>query len=81
MAIGNNRHYRIKEIQPRHFYQTGQKSGLSKIDIDSIFSELIAKLDDALDKVTLFANEVGMPKSTFEPILKMVHKRAKLIRL
>jgi serine/threonine-protein kinase HipA len=30
MSVGDNRHYRIDEILPRHFYQTSEQAGLSK---------------------------------------------------
>ncbi len=76
MALGNNRHYRIKEIQLRHFYQTGQKAGLRKQDMDDLFSALVSQLDDALAKVGKLAAKAGAPKLTLDSILAGVKKRA-----
>ncbi len=59
MAVGENRHYRRKEIQPRHFYQTGQATGLGKQDMDSIFSGLLARIDAALAEVEALAAKAG----------------------
>ncbi len=80
MAVGNNRHYRVKEIQPRHFYQTGQKVGLRKQDIDDVFADLISQMDGALTKLAKLAVTVGVPDSTSGPILAGVKKRAGLIK-
>jgi serine/threonine-protein kinase HipA len=69
MAVGNSRHYRLKEIQPRHFYQTGQKAGLGKQDMDDLFADLLAKVDTALATVEKQAGLAGVPQTTLEPIL------------
>ncbi|MEN8179092.1 MAG: type II toxin-antitoxin system HipA family toxin [Pseudomonadota bacterium] len=79
MAVGSSRHYRIKEIQPRHFYQTGQRAGLRTQDMDDIFSDLVAKVDDALVKVGEKARLAGIPESTSEPILEGVKIRKGMI--
>ncbi len=79
MAVGSSRHYRIKEIQPRHFYQTGQKAGLREQDMDEIFSDLVARMDDAIAEVADLAEETGVPVATYEPILAGVKKRAGII--
>lgn len=80
MAIGENRHYRLKEIQTRHFYQTGQAAGLRKQDIDGIFSGLLGRLDAAIAEVEALAAGKGAPQSTSAPILEGVGKRAALIK-
>ena len=51
MAVGDNRHYRLKEIQPRHFYQTARKAGLGDEDIDDIISGLASRIDGAIAEV------------------------------
>ncbi|MEA3410368.1 MAG: type II toxin-antitoxin system HipA family toxin [Pseudomonadota bacterium] len=80
MAIGNKGYYRLKQIQLRHFYQTGQKAGLREQDMDSIFSGLAVQLDDAIAAAAALAADTGMPESTSEPILARVNERAKMIR-
>lgn len=79
MAVGKSNHYRIKEILPRHFYQTGQKAGLQKGDIDNIFSGLLEQIDNAISEVSSLADRCGMPKNTSDPILSGLKKRARLI--
>lgn len=79
MALGNS-HYRIKEIQPRHFYQTGQKAGLRENDMDDIFSGLIPQIDHAITKVRALAMREGAPEITVEPILAGIKNRAVLIK-
>jgi len=80
MAIGNKGYYRLNQIQLRHFYQTGQKAGLREQDIDSIFSDLAARMDDAIAEAATMATAAGMPESTAGPILDGVNKRAALMQ-
>ncbi len=79
MALGNNNQYRLDQIQPRHFYQTGQKAGLRKQDMDSIFSSLIARMDDAIAKTNVSAADAGVPASTTDSILAGVSKRVRIL--
>jgi len=78
MALGKN-HYRIKEIQPRHFYQTGQKAGLRENDMDDIFGNLVPQIDKAIAEVRALAENANAPETTYDPILHGVKKRAGLI--
>jgi serine/threonine-protein kinase HipA len=40
MAVGDNRHYRINTIMPRHFLQTAQRASMGEQIMTSIFDEL-----------------------------------------
>lgn len=79
MAVGDKSYYRLKQIQLRHFYQTGQKAGLRKQDMDDIFSSLAAQMDDAITEAAALAADIGMPESTSGQILDGVTKRARMI--
>lgn len=79
MALGDKNHYRLQQIQLRHFYQTGQKAGVSKQDMDDIFSNLVARADDALSEVASLAADASMPESTYGPILDGVRRRMGMI--
>lgn len=79
MAVGEKNHYRLQQIQLRHFYQTGQKAGLSKQDLDSIFSGLAARTEKAITEAADLAVDAGMPASTSEPILDEVRRRLEMI--
>jgi len=77
MAIGDNRHYRLKEITRRHFYQTGRKAGLRDADIDDLFADLCGRMDDALGQVEASARQTGAPDATLGAVLQGIHDRAK----
>ena len=77
MALGNKNYYRLNQIQPRHFYQTGQKAGLREQDIESIFSSLTASINDVIEETAALAADAGVPASTSGPILEGVCKRIK----
>jgi serine/threonine-protein kinase HipA len=51
MSVGNDRHYRIHEIQPRHFVQTANRAGLAdgmaELALEQIGDTLPAALDAA----------------------------------
>lgn len=79
MAVGEHRHYRLKETRPRHFYQTGQAAGLRERDLDDIFSGLLARLDQAIAEVEALADGAGAKKSTSAKIFDGVRKRAALM--
>ena len=40
MAVGDNRHYRINAITPRHFVQSAQHAGVGEEIVHLIFAEL-----------------------------------------
>ena len=40
MAVGDNRHYRINSIAPRHFLQSAEHAGVGEEIVHSIFGEL-----------------------------------------
>ncbi len=79
MALGDNNHYRLNQIQLRHFYQTGQRAGLREQDMEDIFSSLIERMDDAIEKIAALAADAGVPASTTNLTLEGVSKRAKII--
>ncbi|MCB1882001.1 MAG: type II toxin-antitoxin system HipA family toxin [Gammaproteobacteria bacterium] len=80
MALGDKGYYRLNQIQVRYFYQTGQKAGLHEQDVESIFSDLAIRVEDAIAKAAAQAADEGMPASTFGPILDGVSKRVGMIR-
>ncbi|WP_058933122.1 type II toxin-antitoxin system HipA family toxin [Thioalkalivibrio nitratireducens] len=79
MAIGDNRHYRVKEILPRHFYQTAQVVGLNRTDMDEMFSSLAGRIGPALEEINKLAVEKGAPETTFARILEGIGDRGRLI--
>ncbi|AOV16077.1 toxin HipA [Acidihalobacter aeolianus] len=51
MALGTRNHYKIKEIQYRHFLQSGDMAGLSKKIVQDVIEEIIVSAKTALEKV------------------------------
>ena len=51
MSVGTNRHYRIDEIQRRHFVQTALAAGLSKAAIAMALEEVVDTVPKALGTV------------------------------
>ena len=79
MAWGNSRHYRLNEIQLRHFHQTGKKAGFHEPDMDGFFSDLLVRMDDAANKTVAMAIDAGVPTSTSTPILEGINKGLRII--
>lgn len=48
MSVGNNRHYHIHEIQPRHYLQTADRAGLSDVKAARALEEAADTLPDAI---------------------------------
>ncbi|MDB5806028.1 MAG: toxin HipA [Betaproteobacteria bacterium] len=57
MAVGDGRHYKLEEIQPRHYFQTVRQAGLSQTLVELAFSEVSKNAEKALQEV-----EQDMPK-------------------
>jgi serine/threonine-protein kinase HipA len=51
MAVGDNRHYRLHEILPRHFHQTAAQIGMAEAVMTGILDEIGTNLQPAIDKV------------------------------
>jgi serine/threonine-protein kinase HipA len=79
MAPGDNRHYKVREIMPRHFYQTANKSGIKSEDVDEIFQDLQTRLDHALETAVRLAQKLSMPPATYNAIIDDLQQRAKRI--
>jgi serine/threonine-protein kinase HipA len=51
MAVGDNRHYRVHEIQARHFIQSATSAGMAKQSIVHVMIEISSRIAAALDTV------------------------------
>jgi serine/threonine-protein kinase HipA len=79
MAVGDQRHYRVDEVTPRHFLQTAARCALPKGTAESIFAELAAEAPGALARVE---TEVppGFPEPIAAAILHGVRRRLRLVK-
>jgi serine/threonine-protein kinase HipA len=48
MSVGNNNHYRIDEIQTRHFFQTGDAAGVSRSLVRNAVEDVATRMAGAL---------------------------------
>jgi serine/threonine-protein kinase HipA len=75
MSVGSKNHYRIAEVQGRHFVQTGEAAGVPKKLVQDSIEQIAATAEAALAKI-----ESELPKGFPEAIHKSV-KAAALQRL
>jgi serine/threonine-protein kinase HipA len=61
LSVGDNRHYIMEQIMPRHFYQTAKRCGIAESMITGILTELLEAMPEALGK-TSAAMPAGFPK-------------------
>jgi len=78
MAAGDNRHYPVNSIVPRHYYQTADKTGLPKDMVDEIFVRLSSNLPAAVER-TIAAMPKGFPSHIAESIAGGVTRRLRLV--
>jgi len=78
MAVGDNRHYPIERILPRHFAQTAARSGMPESVVRSIFNELQEAGDKAVEQV-LKDLPPGFPATLAESIVSGLRGRLALL--
>ncbi len=77
MSFGDKGYYRLKQVQPRHLYQTAKNSGLHKSLVDDAVSKLLSRVNDAVQHVTVQSEKIGVPQATAEQIVSIVLSQAK----
>ncbi len=78
MAVGDNRHYRLHEIMPRHFIQTAKTAGMPEVDVQATFDALAADMPEAIDNVCKALPE-DFPETIRDSIVAVVDQRLKRI--
>ncbi|EJL35983.1 HipA domain-containing protein [Caulobacter sp. AP07] len=74
MAVGDRRHYRVGDVAPRHFVQTGLAAGIASDAVQSLLGELAEAGPAALDQV-LADLPRGFPKAISGPIAQSARAR------
>ncbi|MFB6259381.1 MAG: HipA domain-containing protein, partial [Thiohalorhabdaceae bacterium] len=69
MSVGRNRHYKLDEILPRHFFQTGQEAGLSKEVVYEAVADMAASANHAIDRMDDHL-QADFPEAIHEAIRK-----------
>lgn len=80
MAVGNNRHYVVHEIVPRHFLQTADACGMGASVLHEIFDKLKSESRKAIDD-TLSALPDGFPEGLADSIAKGFKSRLRNLHI
>lgn len=75
MALqGKNRHYRWKDIQPRHFPSTAKHAGFSQKSTVTLFNQMIEQVDEVIKRVEPLI-PADFPDRVATPILQGLKNR------
>lgn len=79
MSVGNNNHYRIDQIQARHFFQTGEAAGLSPSLVRSAVEDIAARMESALASLE-GELPADFPPALHESVSAGVESRMRILR-
>ena len=78
LAVGDNRHYVINTILPRHFVQTAARDGIPALTIDEICSERAERAEPAIETV-LDTSPRQFPAELARSVINGMRARVRLI--
>lgn len=79
MSVGDSVHYRIDQITPRHFFQTGEKAGLSKSLVRTAIEDIVSRMNQAT--VALQAElPPGFPEDLHEAVTRGIQNRMRTLQ-
>jgi serine/threonine-protein kinase HipA len=78
MSVGKNRHYRLHEIQPRHFQQNAKRAGLPEGMADMALDQIYENLPDAIEAVCASLPS-DFPEELRDSIADGAFRRSKII--
>ena len=78
MSVGNNRHYLVKEIVPRHFMQTAALAGVGARLMRDLFEDLAVRAVATTDAV-LAKLPTGFPEQVAASVRSAVQARVRLL--
>ena len=79
MSIGNNRHYVLHTIQPRHYVQTARIAGISGETVHALMEGIAERLPIAIDVVTAELPD-DFPQAITTSIVRGLEQRSRLLR-
>jgi serine/threonine-protein kinase HipA len=80
MSFGTKPHYAIRQIAPRHFFQTADRAGIGNQVIHSILEELRDGIQTAIDGVIADLPE-GFPEKIANSISAGIKKRLRTLEI
>ena len=78
MSVGKNRHYRIHQVQPRHFHQSANQAGLPEGLVDLALDQVRENLPDAIETVCASLPS-DFPEALRDSIAEGALRRSKVI--
>jgi serine/threonine-protein kinase HipA len=78
MSVGDNRHYAVNTIFPRHFFQTASRAGIGEEIVSSIFEEMSNSASHAIES-TLASLPDDFPEEVSTAIQSGMRKRLRTI--
>ncbi len=78
MSFGTKPHYAIRQVAPRHFFQTADRAGIGKQVVPSILEELLHKIPAAVDGV-LSDLPAGFPEKIATSISNGIKRRLRIL--
>ncbi len=79
MSVGNNRHYVLNTIQPRHFHQTARAAGMPGGTVTEVMENIAERLPGAIDEVTANLPD-DFPQPVRTSIVRGVEQRGSVLR-
>ena len=78
MPFGTKPHYAMRQVAPRHFFQTADKAGIGKDVVPSIIEELCGQTMTAIDRVTAHLPS-GFPGELADSISNGIKRRLNIL--
>jgi serine/threonine-protein kinase HipA len=78
MAFGTKPHYQIRQIAPRHFFETANQAGVGREVIESVIEELLEGAASAVDSVVSKLPR-GFPAQIASSIGKGIKRRLQIL--
>lgn len=79
MSVGNSNHYRIDEIQARHFLQTGESAGLPRSLVRKAVEDIATRMESALASLE-GELPADFPPALHESVSAGVQRRMRVLR-
>jgi serine/threonine-protein kinase HipA len=79
MRAGKSRHYKVSEIQGRHFVETGLAAGFSREQVASIFTDIHTRAEQAF-ATALAGMPAGFPEALFASVKQGFEQRIPRLR-
>ena len=79
MRAGKSRHYKVSEIQGRHFVETGLAAGFSREQVASIFTDIHTRVEQAF-ATALADMPAGFSGAMFDSVRRGFEQRIPLMR-